>query len=444
VEKIVEVDKEVVVEREVEVVRELVKEVEVEKVVEVYHDVEVEKEVLVEKLIGMREEEVDEMRQKMADEAQREKERVQRQTESRYEEVMKHRGMLAEEQEKARQQEEDAARIQEELKALEAKIMHGGEHIKDRVARQQRELAQREKELEEQRAKEMEVKQAMAAKQEEQLAHEQKYTSLREEVEDKSKKLKKLLQKYKGAKADLEDIRAEQAQEKEDLLQTVRELTRQVQLQNMVIEAFVPNEEVKKLEMRAVWDDDGAEQWRLKPLSEARDDAASQRPKSHPSLLRPTCFLSRKMAADLTNNDPRFRSLNVLSFDLDMPERTTADYEGDVNPNVRAALTAALKDDEQLEVDAEENLPSMGVGGNGWMPGMEKPGPSNAAASAAQLAGRASGKPKLKKKASASQRRSQEDDELDALLSGGKASGPTQEELFPSSRGKVSNRGLRG
>ena len=60
------------------------------------------------------------------------------------------------------------------------------------------------------------------------------------------------------------------------------------------------------------------------------------RPKSHESLLRPTSFLAREVAADLTNNEPRFRALNVLSFDLDMPERTTADYEAQgVNPNVR-------------------------------------------------------------------------------------------------------------
>ena len=36
----------------------------------------------------------------------------------------------------------------------------------------------------------------------------------------------------------------------------------------------------------------------------------------------------------------RFRGENVLVLDLDMPERTTADYEQDVNPNVRAALSS--------------------------------------------------------------------------------------------------------
>ena len=173
----------------------------------------------------------------------------------------------------------------------------------------------------------------------------------------------------------------------------------------------------------------------------ARDADASARPKSHSELLRPTSALARRMAADLTNNDPRFRSLNVLSFDLDMPERTTTDYEQDVNPNVRAALTAALKDDEQLELEAEENLPTMGVGGNGWTPeggiGGARAGVS-AAAAAAKLAGRAGvglggGERSRRKKPS----RSTDNDDIDALLGGGCKSSGAAEEQFPSSRGLV-------
>jgi len=100
-------------------------------------------------------------------------------------------------------------------------------------------------------------------------------------------------------------------------------------------------------------------------------------------------------------------------------------------------------------VDAEENLPSMGVGGNGWTPGMDTQrssgtaGAMGAAAAAAKLAGRTGGKPRAKK---ASTRRSVEDDELDALLTGGKQAGPlaAAEEQFPSSRGLVGRgKGLR-
>ena len=243
--------------------------------------------------------------------------------------------------------------------------MHGGEHVRDRVSRREAEIREQQKAIEARKLEEVRLQQALEEEQTKRLGQEERYNSLAEEAESKSRKLKQLWSKFRAAQSEIDDLQIEQQQEKQDLLHTVRELTRQVQLQNMVIESFVPAEEVAKLERRAVWDEGGSEQWRLFPLSESRKEEDTARPKSHPSLLRPTSFLAREVAADLTNNEPRFRGINVLSFDLDMPERTTADYEVGVQPNVRAALTAALKDDEQLEVDAEENLPSMGGMGGG-------------------------------------------------------------------------------
>ena len=107
------------------------------------------------------------------------------------------------------------------------------------------------------------------------------------------------------------------------------------------------------------------------------------------------------------------------------PERTTADYEQDVNPNVRAALSAALQDEEEIEMDAEENLPSMGGGQGNWMPGMEG-------------GGRARTPPKRKPR----RRKPKEDGldaGLDALLADDSSKAPAPE-AFPESRGLVRNR----
>ena len=129
--------------------------------------------------------------------------------------------------------------------------------------------------------------------------------------------------------------------------------------------------------------------------------------------------------------EARFRGINVLSFDLDMPERTTADYENSrVNPNVRAALTAALKDDEQLELEAEENLPSMGLGGSGWMPGAADGGLGAGLSAglsksmhAAKLTGvgarREGGARRSANSSSARKASTRRDEDLDVLLNGG-------------------------
>ena len=47
------------------------------------------------------------------------------------------------------------------------------------------------------------------------------------------------------------------------------------------------------------------------------------------------------------------QSENILKVELDMPNRTTRDYEGPlVAPLVQAALDAALQEEEEITVDA--------------------------------------------------------------------------------------------
>ena len=49
---------------------------------------------------------------------------------------------------------------------------------------------------------------------------------------------------------------------------------------------------------------------------------------------------------------PCWQGENILQVELDMPNRTTRDYEGPtVAPRVQAALDAALQDEEDIYVD---------------------------------------------------------------------------------------------
>ncbi|VDN10117.1 unnamed protein product [Dibothriocephalus latus] len=50
--------------------------------------------------------------------------------------------------------------------------------------------------------------------------------------------------------------------------------------------------------------------------------------------------------------NPRYRGENILTLDLDLPCRTTLEYEPpQLAPQVIAALEAALQDEEALELD---------------------------------------------------------------------------------------------
>lgn len=67
-----------------------------------------------------------------------------------------------------------------------------------------------------------------------------------------------------------------------------------------------------------------------------------------------------KIAAIVNASNPRYKGENVLALELEMPERTTQDYEGvQLNPSLKQAIDAALDDSEELSLEGAQNLPSM-------------------------------------------------------------------------------------
>lgn len=62
-------------------------------------------------------------------------------------------------------------------------------------------------------------------------------------------------------------------------------------------------------------------------------------------MKRPTSEYSR-IAKGLGDLNPRYKFDNILNLDLDMPERTTEDYEGMPSAKVQQAIQAILNDDD--------------------------------------------------------------------------------------------------
>ena len=62
-----------------------------------------------------------------------------------------------------------------------------------------------------------------------------------------TRKLRKLWVKYSEAKGELDGAWGEWAGEKEEMLDSVRMLQQQLTLKDLVIQAFVPAEDVKKV-----------------------------------------------------------------------------------------------------------------------------------------------------------------------------------------------------
>ncbi|CAM9519310.1 unnamed protein product, partial [Ectocarpus fasciculatus] len=203
------------------------------------------------------------------------------------------------------------------LQAMEAKLIQGGE-ILDKAQRQEAELRQAQHELEHRRDQETSLARELAEKEEGITELNREFHDLEEEVEVKTKKLKKLWSKYQTAHREIKDIQEEFQQERSDMLDTIRELTRQLKLKEVVITNFVPPEEVSSVERRAQWNEE-ASAWLIPRLELAGNSLRMRRPVSVAGLPRPETEYARHRKG----YDSNPRCVCVLSTSIDCATRLT-------------------------------------------------------------------------------------------------------------------------
>ena len=129
--------------------------------------------------------------------------------------------------------------LHEQLRKMEEELMIGGE-IANNAAKQEAALRNANQELIAKKEVESSLHRRMAEQEDEKLVLEEKYSSLNEEVTSKTRKLKKIWSKYQQAKAEIKDLEREFIDEKNELLESVRDLTKQLKLKAFVISKFIP------------------------------------------------------------------------------------------------------------------------------------------------------------------------------------------------------------
>ncbi len=147
------------------------------------------------------------------------------------------------------------------------------------------------------------------------------------QLEAKTRKLKKVWHKLEAAKAEIRDLAEEFQIEREDMLDTTRELDKQNKLLAMMLDLFVPKEERERIEARAIWDEETGD-WSLHRAELAGNRLRVRRP---PSTLSPAytalyATLPMPQARPVTqhsilraqsDSDPRFRADNIATMDLE-------------------------------------------------------------------------------------------------------------------------------
>ncbi|XP_042157086.1 kinesin-like protein KIF3C isoform X2 [Oncorhynchus tshawytscha] len=220
-------------------------------------------------------------------------------------------------------------------KAMESKLLVGGKNIMDHTNEQQKTLEIRRQEIAEQSRREREIQQQVMVQDEETLELKETFSSLQQEVEAKTKKLKKLYAKLQCVKAEIQDVNDEHVRSRQELEQTQNQLTRELKFKYLIIENFIPLEEKNKIMNRLTFDPE-EDQWKFTPLvpAESQFSQMKKRPASAVGYKRPISQYARVSLAMGAHS--RYRAENIMFLELDMthPTNVSLDHRpSEVGPN---------------------------------------------------------------------------------------------------------------
>nr|XP_019963628.1 PREDICTED: kinesin-like protein KIF3C [Paralichthys olivaceus] len=219
--------------------------------------------------------------------------------------------------------------------AMESKLLVGGKNIIDHTNEQQKMLEMKQQEIADQTRTEREMQQQMFVQDEETVELRETFTSLQQEVEAKTKKLKKYLKLYaklQCIKAEIQDVNDEHVRSRQELEQTQNELTRELKFKYLIIENFIPPEEKNKIMNRLTFDPE-EDQWKFQPLvpAESKSSQMKKRPSSAVGYKRPISQYARVAIAMGVHS--RYRAENIMFLELDMTPPNTASLGRSKEPN---------------------------------------------------------------------------------------------------------------
>jgi kinesin family member 3B len=254
----------------------------------------------------------------------------------------------AEAQEAIVREKEVTTSLAQKLQELEGQLIRGGKNILDTYTERQFELETKLAEISERKKREVEMQQQLELQEDSTMEIRETFTSLQQEVELKTRKLKKCYAKCMALKQEIQDTKEEHNRDRRELEMTQNELIKELKRLLLIIDNFVPLEVKSRLYQQAHYDEE-LEEWNLN-TNLLNENQLKSRPVAHSQNRRPMSEYSMNMVKANSGNVSRFKNENIVSHELDMPLRTTYEYK---NPKVSASLQAVLAEAMKTEDDID-------------------------------------------------------------------------------------------
>lgn len=198
---------------------------------------------------------------------------IEQKSQKEKEELMKRQTFIDEErikvEQELRQQEEEIAKSKQEeeelrqkMKQIQNQVIYGGVNLIEATKQQQARIQRLHEEVLERQKQEEELEKLLEKQDEERLDLEQNYASKQEEVQQKTKKIKKLWTKYQASKNEVQELEFEFQKEREDYLYTIRQLDRDLKLKMKIVDYFIPKDIQDKIQRVCFWNE-GDDEWIL-------------------------------------------------------------------------------------------------------------------------------------------------------------------------------------
>ena len=123
--------------------------------------------------------------------------------------------------------------------------------------------------LAEERRKEREYQQMLEKQEEINLGLNQSFPNLQQEVDFKTKKLKKYFSKLQALKQEIKDLNETNSKQRQELEQNQTDLLRDIKLRQLIIDNFIPKDEKEKLITRLYYDPD-EDRWKPKSITKEK------------------------------------------------------------------------------------------------------------------------------------------------------------------------------